>query len=329
MIRIPLAAAVLLATTLPLTACGSSAASTPPTTATSTPPPAHTGASTQGLKKTKPPAKRRRRHARAPHRSAHGLTYSTASAAVVQRQPAAGTCRLRGSGMFALPDRACTPGALNPSVTQADIQRTICSAGWTSTVRPPEGVTEPEKWASMAAYGVTGSTGDYEYDHLVPLELGGAPNDPRNLWPELDYPGGGYGYDLNPKDKVEYLLNNEVCDGAVTLATAQAEIAMNWVSVYRRAFGTSTSSAGGSGGSGGTAHCTVSAAYDSYYHDWNVYVHSNQKDTTVTATDASGDTKSWYTNSSGYADVYLKAPASAAGETVTVRVGAATCRATM
>jgi len=25
---------------------------------------------------------------------------------------------------------------------------------------------------------------DYEEDHLVPLEVGGNPHDPRNLWPE-------------------------------------------------------------------------------------------------------------------------------------------------
>jgi hypothetical protein len=228
--------------------------------------------------------------------------------------------------MYALPDPACTPGALNPAVTQADIGRTICTAGWTSAVRPPEGVTEPEKWASMAAYGIDGLAGEYEYDHLVPLELGGAPNDPRNLWPELDYPGGGDGYDLNPKDRIEYLLNREVCAGEVTLATAQREIASDWVSVYRRAFGTQAS---GSSGSGGSARCTVSASYDTYYHDWDVYVHSNRPDATVTATDASGASKSWHTNGSGYADVYLDAPASAAGETVTVHVGGAACSATM
>jgi hypothetical protein len=35
-----------------------------------------------------------------------------------------------------------------------------------------------------------------EYDHLVPLELGGAPDDPRNLWFEP-------GPTPNPKDAVE------------------------------------------------------------------------------------------------------------------------------
>jgi hypothetical protein len=40
-----------------------------------------------------------------------------------------------------LPDRSVTPGAINPAVTQDDIQSTICVRGWTRTVRPPERYT--------------------------------------------------------------------------------------------------------------------------------------------------------------------------------------------
>jgi hypothetical protein len=112
-------------------------------------------------------------------------------------------------------------------VTQANIQSTICAHGYTRWVRPPESITEPEKRASLIAYGDTGSLHDYEYDHLVPLELGGAPNDPRNLWPE---PGGS----PNRKDELENRLREMVCDGETPLATAQREIAGDWVAVYRR-----------------------------------------------------------------------------------------------
>jgi hypothetical protein len=55
-------------------------------------------------------------------------------------------------------------------------------------VRPSESITEREKLASMQAYGDSKRPADYEYDHLVSLELGGAVNDARNLWPEPDYP---------------------------------------------------------------------------------------------------------------------------------------------
>ena len=70
----------------------------------------------------------------------------------------------------------------------------------------------------MAAYGDRGSAHDYEYDHLVSLELGGADNDARNLWPE---PGAS----PNPKDAIENALHRMVCDGQVRLAEAQRIIA--------------------------------------------------------------------------------------------------------
>jgi hypothetical protein len=79
----------------------------------------------------------------------------------------------------------------------------------------------------MAAYGDTGPPSDYEYDHLVSLELGGASNDPRNLWPE---PGAS----PNAKDAVEDTLHRLVCDREMSLARAQRIIATDWVGWARR-----------------------------------------------------------------------------------------------
>jgi hypothetical protein len=164
-------------------------------------------------------------------RTRHGvsLAVSSASSSVIQPQPPAGSCHARGSGLFSLPDRRCTPGAISSRVTQANIQATICSYGYTRAVRPPESVTEPEKRASLAAYGDVGPLHAYEYDHLVPLELGGAPNDPRNLWPE---PGAT----PNPKDELEGRLREMVCGREMTLAQAQLEIARDWVTAMARLF---------------------------------------------------------------------------------------------
>jgi hypothetical protein len=161
-----------------------------------------------------------------------GLVYSTAPATVVQHQPAAGSCHALGSGLDQRPDRRCTPGAVNPAVTQATIGSTICRRGWTATVRPAQGITEPEKLASLRAYGESPPS-RYEYDHFVPLELGGAVNDPRNLWPEPDYPTRR-GFELNPKDGLETTLKHRVCDGLMTLAAAQRAIASNWVTALAR-----------------------------------------------------------------------------------------------
>lgn len=145
----------------------------------------------------------------------------------IQSQPAPGSCHYRGGGEFTEPDPKCTPGALNPAVTQATIEQTICVRGWTRTIRPPERVTRLEKRASMAAYANDGAASEAEYDHLVPLSLGGSVNDPRNLWPEPQR-------SPNSKDRLELRLAELVCRGELPLAQAQREIASDWVGAYRR-----------------------------------------------------------------------------------------------
>jgi hypothetical protein len=163
----------------------------------------------------------------------NGLVYSTVSGHVVQAQPPAGSCHARHEGLYSLPDPRCTPGALNPAVTQATIDATICRRGWTSTIRPPQAITGPEKRASMKAYGHRQAASGYEYDHYVSLELGGAVNDPRNLWPEPDYPERA-GFYLNPKDELEGTLKRLVCQRKLRLGGAQRLIASDWPSAYRR-----------------------------------------------------------------------------------------------
>ena len=118
----------------------------------------------------------------------------------------------KGDAILADPTR--TPGVLNPQVTQANIRSTICRDGWTATIRPPVSYTNALKRRQMRQYGETGSMSDYQEDHLVSLELGGNPTDPRNLWPE-PYPRA------SDVDQIENELNAEVCSGRLTLAEAQ------------------------------------------------------------------------------------------------------------
>jgi cardiolipin synthase len=89
----------------------------------------------------------------------------------------------------------------------------------------------------------------------------------------------------------------------------------------------SLKSGGGSSPTDGT--CTVTAAYSSSYSDWDVYIHSHQDDASVTVTDSAGTSASYHTDSDGYADVYLKAPENARGETVTAHAGSASCTGTL
>jgi hypothetical protein len=133
----------------------------------------------------------------------------------------------------ALPDPARTPGAVNPAVTQANINETICLRGWAKTVRPPERYTEALKRRQIAEYGYTiRYLSSYEEDHLIPLELGGSPTDPRNLWPEPHLASGGWG--SRRKDVLEDELHRLVCEGRVPLAEAQRAIARNWIAAYQR-----------------------------------------------------------------------------------------------
>ena len=113
-----------------------------------------------------------------------------------------------------LADPVRTPGVLNPDVTQANIRSTICRHGWTATIRPPVGYTNDLKRKQMRQYGLSGSLSDYQEDHLISLELGGNPTDPRNLWPE-PYPRA------SEVDRIENDLNAQVCSGQLTLAQAQ------------------------------------------------------------------------------------------------------------
>src|SRR5216117_734229 len=107
-----------------------------------------------------------------------------------------------------------TPGVLNPAVSQATIGATICRHGWTRTIRPPVSYTNDLKRKGLRAYRLRGPPSRFQEDHLISLELGGHPTDPRNLWPE-PYPRASH------VDAIENELNRQVCDGSLTLAEAQ------------------------------------------------------------------------------------------------------------
>jgi len=136
------------------------------------------------------------------------------------------SCHVRDN---ALPDPACTPGATDPAVTQANIGSTICVAGYTTRVRPPVSYTTPLKRTLMARYGETGPGAGYELDHLVPLEIGGAPRSVSNLWPEPNgHPGS------TEKDHLENYLHTRVCAGRLPLADAQRMFETNWLQSWEQ-----------------------------------------------------------------------------------------------
>lgn len=179
-----------------------------------------------------------------------------------------------------LPDASRTPGAVNPAVTQANIQQTICVPKYTAKIRPPASYTNKLKRTQLAsgyAYKGDKKVRDYEEDHLISLEIGGSPKSPQNLWPQ-PYAGSD-GAKL--KDQVENKLHTLVCSGRLALAEAQHAIATNWWQAYQTYGGQGpapTSSAapqhhpgslGGVGGLGGlsTHHHHLHIELKPHHHD--------------------------------------------------------------
>jgi hypothetical protein len=138
-----------------------------------------------------------------------------AAAAAVVASVLPGYLRSSPAGPVVRASWALTPGVLNPDVTPATVAATICRRGWTRTIRPPVSYTNALKAKGIRAYRLRGPPSAYQEDHLISLELGGDPVDPRNLWPE-PYPRAA------AVDSIENELNRKVCGGELSLAEAQA-----------------------------------------------------------------------------------------------------------
>lgn len=134
--------------------------------------------------------------------------------------------RTKSSGcasVNALPDSACTPGAV---IADASLSQ-ICTPGYSKSVRNVPSVVKDEVYRE---YGITSHyPGQYEVDHLISLELGGS-NDLANLWPEPSDPRPGF----HEKDKVENYLHDQVCNHGLDLGVAQQKIASDWLEFYNQ-----------------------------------------------------------------------------------------------
>jgi hypothetical protein len=129
-----------------------------------------------------------------------------------------------------LPNPLLTPGAINPEVTQANLQYTVCVEGYTKMIRPPADFTNKLKKLQISEYGYADTDPQhYEEDHLIALSIGGAPNDPHNLWPE---PRNSK-WNARKKDQLEFVLFKMVCDQEISLAEAQHAMATNWIEAWK------------------------------------------------------------------------------------------------
>ena len=130
-----------------------------------------------------------------------------------------------------LPDAKLTPGAIDPAITQQNIHSTVCVKGYTKTVRPPAYYTNKLKKMQIIEYGNADTNPKhYEEDHLIPLSIGGSPNDPLNLWPQPRLSE----WNAQKKDALEFRIYKLVCDGAVPLDEARNAMSRNWIDAYKR-----------------------------------------------------------------------------------------------
>jgi hypothetical protein len=122
----------------------------------------------------------------------------------------------------ALPVSSFTPG-----VAQIMSTDEVCS----ETLRVPPRVPPAMRLQVLRDYGMEHVPQDqYELDYLITPELGGM-TDRRNLWPE---PYGLRSWNAHAKDSLENLLPRLVCSGRIDLATAQQEMASNWIDAYKK-----------------------------------------------------------------------------------------------
>lgn len=121
-------------------------------------------------------------------------------------------------------------GAIDPTVTQDNIDETICRPGYARLRRPSYAITGPLKRRMMTAQYPGSPMSAYELDHLIPISLGGAPLSARDLWLQ---PREGQ---ANAADKnvLAYVLWRLVCERRLALSTAQTAIRSNWIEAYDR-----------------------------------------------------------------------------------------------
>ena len=123
-----------------------------------------------------------------------------------------------------LPDTRLTPGATRPVTANQ-----ICVGSGPAEARPPLRLQQ----AVFHEYGMDGAPPRaYEVDHLITPALGGT-DDIRNLWPE---PYASTQWNAHVKDDLEDHLHDLVCGGKLDLATAQRDMASNWIQAYKKYF---------------------------------------------------------------------------------------------
>jgi len=133
----------------------------------------------------------------------------------------------REAGVFLLPRADLTPGMARPVSAQD-----VCGPGRYGRTQPiPVSVQQSVFQSYGADYR---RSADYELDYLITPELGGT-SDARNLWPQ---PFSRTVWNAYVKDELELHFHRLACEGTIDFATAQREMATDWIAAYKRYFKT-------------------------------------------------------------------------------------------
>ncbi len=125
------------------------------------------------------------------------------------------------------PDPRLTPGATLPVTTED-----VCAA---DVVESAHVVPPVVALRVFAAYGIEAPPPRaYEVDYLITPALGGS-DSIRNFWPQ---PYGTTVWNAHIKDALEDHLRGLVCGRQLDLATAQHDLARDWIAAYKKYFRT-------------------------------------------------------------------------------------------
>jgi hypothetical protein len=130
-----------------------------------------------------------------------------------------------------VPNSDLTPGAIRP-VALAD----ICPRRQSDQ---DPAVSQSVQRVVFKEYGIADvPSKDYQVDYLINPQLGGT-DDIRNLWPQ---PYGTTVWNAHAKDALEDRLYQMVCERQIDLASAQRDIATDWILAYKKYFHTANPS---------------------------------------------------------------------------------------
>jgi|TARA_R110000787_G_scaffold286368_4_gene404413 hypothetical protein len=120
------------------------------------------------------------------------------------------------------------PGAIDPAITQANLDSTICDPAFlTRAATSPSWKAEMRRRMVDQTYRGQDPT-LFELDQLVPVKLGGARMNVQNLWLQpWSGPTGAWN-----KNRIEDELHQQVCARQIPLKIAQQLIARDWKQVF-------------------------------------------------------------------------------------------------